>query len=159
MAYTFNQAERQVLTSQGVIEGLKTLVNQHGLSKEVASDYLSGFLGSWTQLQFDEAEKEIQRLQAALSRLKQTARSINKDIKIQASDPRISQLMNDLNALDGWTISLLETNFTIIAFIDPRKAQMKLTQLQSAMSSLMSKRSSDMEPFLKDPSMFKQYFA
>jgi len=67
--------------------------------------------------------------------------------------------MNDLNALDGWTISLLETNFTIIAFIDPRKAQMKLTQLQSAMSSLMSKRSSDMEPFLKDPSMFKHYFA
>ena len=65
MAYTFNQAERQVLTSQGVVEGLKTLVNQHGLSKEVASDYLSGFLGSWTQLQFDEAEKEIQRFQAA----------------------------------------------------------------------------------------------
>lgn len=32
MAYEFNQVEKQILTTEGPISGLKTLVARHGLS-------------------------------------------------------------------------------------------------------------------------------
>ena len=157
MAHVLSQSDKQILTTEGFLAGMKTLLNQNRISPDAAGEWLSGFLGSWLGKQVEEADKEIQRLQAVISRLKQTTRSLDTSRNVKLSDPRIVQLTNDLNALDGWTVSLLETDFTMLGLIDAKRAKMKIGELQSAMTALMNQRTTEMNPFFKDPSLFEAY--
>ena len=72
MAHVLSQSDKQILTTEGFLAGMKTLLNQNRISPDAAGEWLSGFLGSWLGKQVEEADKEIQRLQAVISRLKQT---------------------------------------------------------------------------------------
>lgn len=157
MAYVLSESEKQVLTIEGFLSGMRTLVNTRGFPPDVAAEWVSGWLGSWMGKQVDEAEKEIQRLQAVISRMKQTTRGIDLSRNVKLSDPRVTQVTNDLMAFDGWTVSLLETCFTMLCLIDAKRAQIKLGEIQSAMTTLMNNRTAELNPFLKDPSLFKQY--
>jgi hypothetical protein len=104
-----------------------------------------------------EAETELMKLQAAFNRFKTDANVIDTKRKVPAKDPSVMQFLQDLDALDGWTISLHETILRIVAFLDTQKANQKITQLSTAMQSLMAKRQAELDPFLKDPSLFKNY--
>ena len=155
--YVFNQSERRILTDEGVLAGLETLGKQNPAMRDVHDGYRSGWLGSWSIGPIEEAEKEVQKIDAALKRLKQVAKGIDASRKISSNDPRILQFKQDLDALDGWTISLHETVMRIIALLDRKKASAKVDSLQGAMRALLAKQSMDMDPFFKDPSLFKGY--
>jgi hypothetical protein len=92
-----------------------------------------------------------------LKRLKAASRGIEQSKKISATDPRIGQFRNDLNALDGWTVSLLETVFRIAGFIDPKRTQAKVGELSAAMTKLLNERQTELDPFKKNPSHFNSY--
>lgn len=155
--YVFDQAERQILTSEGFLAGLEKIgVAKPGL-KDSLDSYRSGWLGYWMNENFSEAEKEVAKIDAALKRLKAVSKSIEQSKKISSNDPRIGQFRNDLNALDGWTVSLLETVFRIAGFIDPKRTQMKVGELSVAMTKLLNERLTDMDPFKKNPSHFTSY--
>jgi len=155
--YVFDNAERQLLTAEGFLAGLEKLaVTKPGL-KDTLDGYRSGWLGSWMNDNFSEAEKEVAKIDAALKRLKSVSKSIDMSRKIPANDPRIAQFRNDLNALDGWTVSLLETIFRISAFMDPKRTRAKVGELSVAMTALLNERQKEMDPFKKNPSHFASY--
>jgi hypothetical protein len=154
--YSFTPSERQLLTSEGVVEGLKKLVAQN-FSQTIASGYLSGWLGNWMLEPLTEASKEIKHLQGSVSRLENLSRIINRKLDIKFNDPLIAQFMNELKTFDGWTISLLETDLTIISFLDAKKGRNKLSELNSAMTALMNKRQTDQSPLEKGSDLFKKY--
>ena len=155
--YVFDQAERQILNSEGFLAGLEKIrAIKPGLG-DTLDGYRSGWLGSWMNGNFTEAESEVAKIDAALKRLKAVSRSIEQSKKISANDPRIMQFRNDLNALDGWTVSLLETVFRIAGFIDPKRSQAKVGELSAAMMKLLNERQTELDPFKKNPSHFSSY--
>jgi ribosomal protein S8 len=155
--YSFDQAERQILTSEGFLAGLEKIAATKPGLKDTLDGYRSGWLGSWMDDNFAEAEKEVAKIDAALKRLKAASRGIEQSKKISATDPRIGQFRNDLNALDGWTVSLLETVFRIAGFIDPKRTQAKVGELSAAMMKLLNERQTELDPFKKNPSHFSSY--
>ena len=155
--YVFDQAERLILTSLGFLAGLEKIASTKPTLKDTLDGYRSGWLGSWMDTNFSEAEKEVAKIDAALKRLKAASRSIEQSKKIPANDPRIEQFRNELNALDGWTVSLLETVFRIAGFVDPKRTQAKVGELSVAMNKLLSERQTEMDPFKKNPSHFASY--
>jgi hypothetical protein len=154
--YSFKPEERQILSSQGKIEGLKTL-SQRGLPADVVEGYLSGWLGFWLKDQLAEAEREVRHLQSAVTRLQQLSMAIDQSKRIKLNDPRVGQFMSELRTFDGWMVSLTETVFSIYGFLDPKHARSKLSELNTAMSALLQKRETDQSPFEKDSSLFKSY--
>ena len=155
MSHVFTEAERQLLRSEGALIGLEKLAQRSpGLNLD---DWRSGWLGYWMQEKLKEAESELTKAQAAFSRLKADSKTIEAKKRVSASDPSVTQFLNDLDALDGWTVSLLETVLSIVGFLNTQKANQKVSQLSSAMQTLMAKRQSEKDPFLKDPSLFKSY--
>lgn len=157
MPHVFTEAEKQLLRSEGALIGLEKLERRTpGLNLD---DWRSGWLGSWMKDNIKEAETELMKLQAAFNRFKTDANVIDTKRKVSAKDPSVTQFLQDLDALDGWTISLHETILRIVAFLDTQKANQKITQLSTAMQSLMAKRQAELDPFLKDPSLFKNYMS
>ena len=155
--YVFNDAERQILNSEGFLAGLEKLAVSKPHLKDTLDGYRSGWLGYWMVESIAEAEKEVAKIDAALKRLKAVSQSIERSKKIPANDPRIVQFRNDLNALDGWTVSLLETIFRIAGFMDPKRTRMKIGELSGAMTKLLNERQKEMDPFKKNPSHFTSY--
>lgn len=154
--YQFSPSERALLTAEGPVEGLKKLVAQN-FSQTIAGGYLSGWLGNWMKEPLTEAAKEIRHLQTSIARLEQLSRSIEQKQNIMFNDPLVAQFMNELKTFDGWTVSLLETDLTIVSFVDAKKGRSKLAELNSAMTALMNKRQADQSPLEKGSELFKKY--
>jgi hypothetical protein len=155
MPHVFTEPEKQLLRSEGALVGLEKLAQRTpGLNLD---DWRSGWLGYWMQSNLKEADTELAKLGAALARLKAGSQMIENKKRVSAKDPAVTQFLNDLDAVDGWTISLLETVLSIVAFLNTQKANQKVSQLNTAMQSLMARRQSESDPFLKDPSLFKGY--
>ena len=157
--YRFTDAEKQVLKSDGLLVGLEKLARQNPSQEYGYSEYRSGWLGIWMQRDLKEADKEVAKIQAALKRLVHVSMNIERAKRISSTDPRVTQFKNDLDALDGWTVSLFETVLKIISILDRAKAKHKLSSLNSAMLELMAKREKADDPFLKDPTLFKSYMS
>ena len=155
--YVFTDAERQILTSEGFIAGLEKIGSSKPHLREALDSYRSGWLGYWMEASIAEAEKEVARIDAALKRLKQVSAAIERSKKIQSNDPRVAQFKNDLNALDGWTVSLLETVFRMSGFMDPNRTRAKVGELSAAMTKLLNERQAEKDPFKKNPSLFASY--
>ena len=155
--YVFSDSERQILMSEGFIEGLEKIAASKPHLRESLDSYRSGWLGYWMEDHIAEAEKELSRLDAALKRLKQVSVSLERSKKVASNDPRIAQFKNDMNAIDGWTISLLETVFRIMAFMDQKRTRMKVSELSAAMTKLLNERQAEKDPFKKNPSHFAAY--
>ena len=155
--YQFTETEKQLLNSEGFLVGLEKLAAAKPSLKDTWDGYRSGWLGYWMTESITEAEKEVAKIDAALKRLKQVSASIERSRKIPAGDPRIAQFRNDLNALDGWTVSLLETIFRISNFIDPKRTRAKVGELSMAMTALLNERQQELDPFKKNPSHFASY--
>ena len=157
--YVFNDAERQILTNEGFLAGLEKIAASKPNLGDALDSYRSGWMGYWMESSIAEAEKEVARIDAALKRLKMVSSSIERSKKIKPNDPRIAQFKNDLNALDGWTISLLETIFRIMGFMDPRRTQAKVGELGVAMSKLLTERQTEKDPLKKNAAHFNSYIA
>jgi hypothetical protein len=155
--YVFTDAEKQMLRSEGAMVALEKLEQRNPNLSRQLHYWRSGWLGSWMVDNIKEAETEVDKLQAAVKRLKQDCLAIKQANYVSATDPKVTQFKNDLDAVDGWTISLLETVLRIVTFMDTKKGNAKVQSLNTAMQSLMAKRVQEMEPFLKDPSLFKNY--
>ena len=111
------------------------------------------------QQDLKEASSEVAKIQAALQRLDQVSKNLEAAKFVSSADPRVAQFKKDLDALDGWTVSLLETVLKITGILDKAKARNKVSSLNTALLELMAKRVAADDPFLKDPSLFKAYMS
>lgn len=155
--YVFTEAERQILRSEGFITGLEKIAAGKPHLREEFDNFRSGWLGIWMDDNFAEAEKEVARIGAVLKRLKQVSGSLERSKRVQSNDPRVTQFKIDIRVLDGWTVSLLETVFRVIAFMDKNQARAKLNELNAAMTNLMNERDTSNNPFGKNADHFDAY--
>lgn len=105
--------------------------------------------------QIEEAQREVRRIDAVLVRLRNTANQAKLAPKWMPRDPRISQFAQDMGALDGWMISLLETSLTMSGFGAPERGRAKPHEIAQSMDRLWEKRIRELDFRLKDPSLFK----
>jgi len=156
---TLDEANR-LLFEQGAFNSLETLVRLHGVSFKTEARILGEFFRSLLP-QITEAQKETQHIQAALARMEQTCRH-GRHIAPrgfgQRQSPLIEAFQRDLWPFDGWVISLLETNLTLIGFVYHPTAVNRVSQLNQSLTALLLKRRTDLVPFLKDPFLFADYF-
>jgi hypothetical protein len=155
--YVFTESERQILRSEGFITGLEKIAAGKPHLREEFDNFRSGWLGVWMEGNFAEAEKEVARIDAVLKRLKHVSGSLERSKRVPANDPRVAQFKNDVRALDGWMVSLLETVFRIIAFMDKKRARVKLSELNVSMTNLMNERDAVNDPFRKNSTHFDSY--
>lgn len=156
---TVEKANRLAL-EQGAFVSLETLVREYGVSLKTEGRILGEFFRQLL-LQIAEAQKETRHIQAALARLEQTCREgshARPREHGEVQSPLIDRFQRDLWALDGWVVSLLETDLALVGFVSPSFARSKVSQLNQAMNALLHKREAGLFPFLKDPALFADYF-
>jgi hypothetical protein len=145
---------------QGAFVSLGTLVREYGVSLKTEGRILGEFFRQLSA-QIAEAQKETRHIQAALARMEQTCREGSHARPRglgEAQSPLIDRFQRDLWALDGWVVSLLETDLTLVGFVSHSFARSKVCQLNQAMNALLHKRQAGLFPFLKDPALFADYF-
>ena len=145
--YVFSEAEKNILRAEGVLAGLEKITKMNPHAKHQLDRWRAGLLGHWGVPNIKEAEDEVQKISAALGRLKMTVLSIKRSDAVAGMDPRIQQYKNDLNALDGWTISLLETVISLVTLIEPQKGREKVAKLNTSLQAMMAARDKEGDPF------------
>lgn len=145
-----------VLMKEGTFRGVKALLQQNKLTDAEAGEILSRSYGALL-LEIDEAKKEMQHIQNALTRLESTCRQGKKIQHPRVGDNLHQQLGDTVVNLDNWIVSLMETNLTITGMLNPSLTRNKITQFGIAMNALMDKRTSEKNPVLDDPSLFSGY--
>ncbi|MGB7210742.1 MAG: hypothetical protein WBD27_18955 [Pyrinomonadaceae bacterium] len=156
---TIEEANRLGM-EQGAFVSLDTLVREHGVSLKTKSRIISEFFKQLST-QVAEAERETEYVRHALQRLKHTChRGAQQDT---FGRPALEKLLledfhRDLWILDGWTVSLLETDLTLVGFVSPQLARNKVDQINVAMSRLFKGRKELLSWNAKAPSLFEDYF-
>ena len=145
--YKFSEAEKSILNAHGALAGLEKLGIQNPQSRQGLDEWRAALIGIWGTDAIEESEKEVEKISAALRRLKSTVQTIKAGRTIAANDPRVTQLKNDLDALDGWTISLLESVLSLMTFFDSKKGKEKVAKLSSSMQLMLAKGGKDGNPF------------
>lgn len=111
-----------------------------------------------------EAKKEATRLQGLIGRLEQKCLA---GIPHGGADPMkgwdatASNLRLELEALDGWVMSLLESNVTLLHYIqNPETAGNRVRALGDAFGNLAARRAKERRLFESDPKQFQlvQFF-
>ncbi len=150
----------QLAFEQGGFVSLETLVREYVVSLKTEGRILGEFFRTLLS-QIAEAQKETRHIQAALARMEQTCREGSHTRPRgygERQSPLIDRFQRDLWALDGWVVSLVETDLTLVGFVSHSFARSKVSQLNQAMTALLHKREAGLFPFLKDPTLFADYF-
>jgi hypothetical protein len=105
-----------------------------------------------------EAKKELERLGASAARLEATCHAgsipdlANGNVAFSST---VNQLGNEIRAFDGWTISLLETDISLLAMIDnPVTAGMRVKSLRESFAELWRLRQNGIRPLANHPEVF-----
>jgi hypothetical protein len=150
----------QLAFQQGAFVSLETLVREYGVSAKAEARILRHIFDRLS-LQIAEAQKETQHIQAALGHMEQTCKAgghIRPRGYGEGQSPLIERFQRDLWALDGWAVSLIETDLTMVGLVYHPLARSKVEELNRAMTKLLNQREAGLFPFLKDPSLFADYF-
>jgi hypothetical protein len=144
----------------GAFISLDILVREHGLSLKSKSRIISRFFEMLGK-QVEEAEREMEHVLNALRRMKNTCRRGSRQNTF--GQPALEKALledfhRDLWILDGWTVSLLETDLTLVGFVSPQLARNKVDQINVAMSRLFKGRMELLSWNAKAPSLFEDYF-
>ena len=77
----------------------------------------------------------------------------------QAITPTINRLMQEMKAFDGWTISLLETDISLLATVqNPTTAGDRVKSFRESFANLWAIRVDGWKPFGKHPEQFDMTF-
>lgn len=156
---TVEEANRLAL-KEGAFISLDTLVREFGVSLKSKSRILATIFEMLSE-QVREAQNEVRHIQSALNRMEQTCREGSRERPLvygNTSTPLIGTLQRDLWALDGWVVSLLETDLTLVGFVVGDPIRDKVFQINQAMTALHNKRAANLTFNLKDPTLFEDYF-
>jgi hypothetical protein len=145
---------------QGAFVSLDTLVREYGVSLKTRSRLIRAFFEMLTE-QVAEAERETEHARHALRRLTNTCRrGALKDTfgRSEVERALIQDFHRDLWILDGWTVSLLETDLTLVGFVSGQLAKQKIDEIGAGMNSLFKGRKTLLSWNAKAPFLFENYF-
>ncbi len=142
------------ISKRGAFLAIEHFVETGTISKEQAAFYVSAIY-SYFQRQVQEAQREVGRLHAVLARLAILCEQGRRAKSWAPRDPAVGKLAQEILALDGWVVSLYETDLTMIDFGSPSRGKDKAAEFAASYDALRRKRLDELDFKLKDPSLFK----
>lgn len=142
------------ISKRGAFQALDHFVETGTITKELASIYGAAMYGYFLG-QIQEAQREVLRLQAVLTRVKMLCEEGRRARTWVARDPRAAKLSQELVALDGWVISLYETDLTMWDFATPERGKDKAYEFADSYDALRQKRLTEVDFKIKDSTLFK----
>lgn len=133
----------QIFVERGYFYGLQKVLNEYDVPKELGAR-LKARLFQHVLIKILEARKEIAKLQTAVARLESACRAGGTPQLSEgdtALSPSVNRLMVEMHTFDGWTISLLETDISLMAtVVNPETAGARIKGLPNAFWQLWERR-------------------
>lgn len=133
----------KIATEEGWFNSIDTIQRKALLTNEVGAQIKAGMFKLILK-KVDEAKKEIARLEASVNRLEAAARAgaIAKPAEGKNSKSAdIMRIRQEMKAFHGWTISLLESDISILAAVEnPTVAGEAVRGLQRSFAELWALR-------------------
>lgn len=152
----------RIMAEEGWFHGLNKILREHNVPNELAVKIKAG-LFSLMLAKVLESKAEIAKLQAAVVRLEAACRSgmVPKPAEAQnAYSPDTWRVREAMKALDGWTISLLESDISLLAAIEnPETAGMRVKDLQKSFADLWNLRIPGFKMMARHPEVFSMAIA
>jgi hypothetical protein len=145
---------RQDFAAEGAFGAIMRYVREGQVSSTVAEGW-AAFVFKDLGDRVSEAKEEIRRIEQVLDRLAQVCAQGAKTPMFDELALRALGLSRDLNTLDGWLISLYETELTMLLFVNPPRAKEKPAQMARSMQALIQKRIAEGNFLLKAPELFR----
>ena len=147
----------RLLIQHGYFYGLKKIFEEYDVSKETGAKIKAG-LFKHVLRKVTEAKKEIAKLQEAVERLEAACKAgmlVQPAEGNQASGPAVDRLIGELQPFDGWVISLLETNISLLATIhNPDTAGIRVNGFKESFAKLWNLRMPGYKPYDNYPDVF-----
>ena len=149
-------AQKRVLMDEGTFRGLRKLVRDNQITDSQARSILTR---SYETLlgQIKEAKRELQHAHRALLKMENLIAMGKQSRKPFSNDTIPGEVGVSLMSVDGWVLSLMETNLTITGMLNPAVTRTKIKEFGTAMNALMDKRALMNHPAAKDPDLFDGY--
>jgi hypothetical protein len=133
----------RILYTQGWFHGLNYIMREYGLDAgEVAK--MKSHMFQLLLAKVIEGKKEVARLHAVIERLEAACKdgSVPKPYEgLDAYGSAAGRVRDAAKALDGWTISLLETDMSILGAVEtPETAGLRIKGLQKSFAELWALR-------------------
>ena len=147
------QLTKQTVVQQGFFVGLENLRQQRKLSADDVGKVRAS-LFMFLKARIAESRREIEKIQAVLSRLEATCQEgiSPRPVDSVFSGP-VNRLGADIQALDGWVVSLYETDLTIVGVVNPTTRKQQPLNFARSMDSLWLKREKELLG-VRDVSLF-----
>ena len=142
------------ISKRGAFKAIEHFVETGAITKDQAIVYVNAIYGFFLR-QVEEGQNEVRRLQAVLGRLGVLCDKGRRSKTWMPRDPAVGKLAEEIGALDGWVISLYETNLTMVDFGAPSRGKDKAAEFAASYDALRKKRITELDFKLKDPSLFK----
>jgi len=153
---TKEDANRIAVTT-GYFDGLHKMLKEYDVSKETGARLKAMFFKHILK-KINEAKKEIVRLQASIQRLEAACNAgtvPNEGEGLDAYGPTVNRLLQEMRTFDGWVISLLESDISLVATIEnPETAGIRVKGLQKSFAELWALRIPGWKPFDNHPDVF-----
>lgn len=148
----------QRVVERGYFYGLETMLREYQVPTEQAMK-LKRALVEHLLTEVRECKNEISRLQSSILRLESACRSalVPKPAEAQeAFSPPINKIIEEMRTFDGWVISLLESDISLLnTVINPDTGAHRVKSLQDSFTLLYHKRvKSGNKPFDNYPHLF-----
>jgi hypothetical protein len=141
----------------GYFHGLKKMLDEYDVTDKQAMK-IKVMLYKHILTKITESKREITYLQNAVMRMESACHAgtiPNLQTARHARDNNLSSLEQALQAFDGWTISLLETNVSLLwAIHNPETAGIRIDGLKNSFTKLYDLRKPEIQPFNNFPEVF-----
>ena len=157
--WTQHHAElSRLMINEGYYQGFRKTFDQFDMPEEYRKK-LEAMLFRHILKKIEEGQQEIPKLQAAFARMRAAcSRGTNWKINLKGTSPTVgiwADLGSAMQAMDGWTISLLETSISLLMIIqNPETGANRVKSLQDSFSSLWLERGKKLGPINNHPELF-----
>jgi hypothetical protein len=145
------------LWNHGFFPGFDEIVRKYRPDARESASFKS-YLFELILKEIAEAKKEVGRLQMALDRMESKCRlgRNNPGNPTSGLDPGTTALKGEVQAIDGWIMSLFESDITLLHYIlGLQTASNRSRTMHDSMKIVMQKRRTELSLSVSDPSAFK----
>jgi hypothetical protein len=136
----------QILVNNGWFSGLNIINAKHSPTREQATK-AKAHAFALLLAKVLEAKAEITKLQTSVARLESICRSgmVPKPAEaFEPNTPDVGRVQDEALAFDGWVISLLESDMSLLAaIVNPETAGGRVKSLQASFAELWVRRQKD----------------
>ena len=153
----------RIALANGYYFGLQKITKDYEITSEEFKKLKSG-MAKHILIKIKEAKQEIARLQASVVRLEQAAQaatlvSASEAESMTVFTPAVNTLMQEMRTFDGWKISLLESDISLLQTVyNPTTACIRINGLQKSFAELWDLRIPGRAPYDNYPGVFDMAF-